>query len=473
MPYYHVTIQGADRAAMADLVRTHDVTVVRQTLAEHDEGYTVSAIADQATIDRLGAAGYRVERHEDIDDTAVASFAEVGQDNRFRDQADGASTYLNVAEVETALALAAGPAHADFTELITLPHPTWEGRTCTAIRIHHGAAASAGGVYFLGGIHAREWGSPDICVNLVRLLTDAYKAGTGISQGGTSFSATEIRAIVENIDVIVFPQANPDGRHHSMTVDHMWRKNRRPVAAGEHVCKSGGGNGPGVDVNRNYDFLWDFPVKFSPLAAVATSTNPCKETYRGPGAVSEPETRNVEWLLKNSPSVGYFIDIHSFGEDILYNWGDDDDQTADPTMNFHNPAYDGKRGVLDSDPGGDPKKYREYLPKTDFDILVSLGNTLRDAIKAAHGRVYTVKSSANLYPTSGTSDDYAYSQGFLNGSKSRVLGFTIEWGPERSTIPESFHPNYIDMVPIIEEVTAGLLAFCLGCVNQAPARQND
>ena len=46
MPYYHVTIQGADRAAMADLVRTHDVTVVRQTLAEHDEGYTVSAIAD-------------------------------------------------------------------------------------------------------------------------------------------------------------------------------------------------------------------------------------------------------------------------------------------------------------------------------------------------------------------------------------------------------------------------------------------
>jgi hypothetical protein len=73
MPYYHVTIQGADRAAMADLVRTHDVTVVRQTLAEHDEGYTVSAIADQATIDRLGAAGYRVERHEDVDDTAVAS----------------------------------------------------------------------------------------------------------------------------------------------------------------------------------------------------------------------------------------------------------------------------------------------------------------------------------------------------------------------------------------------------------------
>ena len=38
-------------------------------------------------------------------------------------------SYLNVAEVETALALAARPEHAAFTELITLPHRTWEGRT--------------------------------------------------------------------------------------------------------------------------------------------------------------------------------------------------------------------------------------------------------------------------------------------------------------------------------------------------------
>jgi hypothetical protein len=42
-----------------------------------------------------------------------------------------------------------------------------------------------------------------------------------------------------------------------------------------------------------------------------------------------------------------------------------------------------------------------------------------------------------------------------------VLGYTIEWGQQRSSIPKSFHPDYPDMVPIIEEVTAGLLAFCL------------
>src|SRR5512144_1562340 len=52
--------------------------------------------------------------------------------------------YLNVDEVETALALAADPANAAFTELLTLPHRTWERRTCQALRIHHGNPGAAG-----------------------------------------------------------------------------------------------------------------------------------------------------------------------------------------------------------------------------------------------------------------------------------------------------------------------------------------
>jgi hypothetical protein len=89
MPNYHVTIYGPDEKAMADLVRKHQVTVVRQTLAAHDEGYTVTAIADQATINRLETAGYRVERHEDVDEAAKESLSQVGQGNRFYDQPGG------------------------------------------------------------------------------------------------------------------------------------------------------------------------------------------------------------------------------------------------------------------------------------------------------------------------------------------------------------------------------------------------
>jgi murein tripeptide amidase MpaA len=369
--------------------------------------------------------------------------------------------YLNVDEVESATVLAAGQANAGFTELMALPNPTWDGRQCRAIRIHQGPTTAAGGVYFLGGVHAREWGSPDILINFVRLLTNAYRTNGGITQGGMTFTAAEVQRIVTTLDIVVFPQANPDGRHHSMTADAMWRKNRRPAEPGV-TCRTGGGNGPGVDINRNYDFLWDFAKKFSANAPVMTSIDPCSEIFCGPSAASEPETANVRWLLDRHPTVGYFIDIHSFGEDILYNWGDDDDQTIDSSMNFQNPAFDGRRGIPDDSAGGDPLKYREYLPQGDLTTLISLGNTMRDAIKAAHGRDYSVKGAVGLYPTSGTSDDYAYSRNFVDAGKNKVLGYTIEWGPQRASIPKSFHPDYPDMVPIIEEVTAALLAFCAG-----------
>ena len=93
-------------------------------------------------------------------------------------------THLNVDEVESATTLAAGQVNADFTELVTMPNHTWEGRTCHAIRIHQGPGTPRGGVYFLGGIHAREWGSPDILINFIQLLTTAYRTNTGITQGG-------------------------------------------------------------------------------------------------------------------------------------------------------------------------------------------------------------------------------------------------------------------------------------------------
>jgi carboxypeptidase T len=379
-------------------------------------------------------------------------------------------SYLNVAEVETALALAARPENAAFTELTTLPYRTWEGRTCSALRIGAGQQARAG-VYLLGGVHAREWGSPDILINFVQLLTDAYRTGTGITQGGASVSADEVQRIVTTLDVVVFAQANPDGRHHSMTLDPMWRKNRRPTDPGQSPCPSGGGNGPGVDLNRNYDFLWDFPTAFSPEAPVATSTNPCEEIYRGPAAISEPETANATWLLDQHPSVTHFIDVHSFGEMILYNWGDDDDQTTNPSMNFHNPDYDGQRGIPDSAAGGDPHKYREYLPAADLGEAISLGTVMRDAIQTAHGRQYSLTSAVGLYPTSGTSDDWAYSRSFLDTTTGKALGFTIEWGPQRASIPKSFHPDYADMVPIIEEITAALLAFCSAVASRSVGGQ--
>jgi hypothetical protein len=83
MSTFHITVHGADREAMADLVRVHGVRVLPQTLDEGGPESRVDALADEPTIQRLTDAGYRVERHEDVDEAAREDLRQVGQGNRF------------------------------------------------------------------------------------------------------------------------------------------------------------------------------------------------------------------------------------------------------------------------------------------------------------------------------------------------------------------------------------------------------
>ena len=138
--------------------------------------------------------------------------------------------YLNVTEVESALTVATSAPFAGCTELITLPMVTWESRQCHAIKIAKGSGSGRPGVYFLGGVHSREWGSPDILINFVEQLEQAYVGNAGLTFGSRTFSAADIQTIVNTLDIVVFPQANPDGRDYSMNAEALWRKNRRTAA---------------------------------------------------------------------------------------------------------------------------------------------------------------------------------------------------------------------------------------------------
>lgn len=375
--------------------------------------------------------------------------------------------YLNVAEVESALQLAAAGPNSGFTQLITLPHRTWEGRLTRAIRISANLSASRPGVYLIGGVHAREWGSPDILVSFTERLLEAYRTGAGIELPGRSFAAADVQRIVTGLDIVVFPQVNPDGRQHSMTPDgdEMWRKNRRPTAEGSPCA--------GVDVNRNYDWLWDYPRYFHPSADVANSTRPCDNTYIGSAAFSEPETRNVAWILDNTPGIRFFVDVHSFSELVLYPWGDDDNQNVTPSMNFRNASHDGQRGLLEATHGPAANAYREYITLSDERALVELARRMQQAIEAVNGRRYTVQQGAALYPTAGTSEDYAYARHLVDPSRPKIYPFVIEWGQQRPSLAESFHPPYAEMVQIIDECVAGLLEFCLAALDQLVAEQLD
>jgi len=454
MARYHVRITGKDYDAMFDLVRKYQVTVARHTVEKLKRGLRVDAHATGAQLRQLKAAGYKIDRREDADAEGKRRQKEIRALVKAAGQAAAplvatSTQYLNVADVESALASAAAPPHDTFTHLVKLPYRTWEKRACTALKIGKGTSGQRPGIYLLGGVHAREWGSSDILINFVQQLTDAYATGSGVTIASNTFAASQIKKIVETKDTVVFPQANPDGRLHSMTLDAQWRKNRRPAPAG-HTAPSC----VGVDLNRNYDFLWKYPAYFDAASPIQNSTDPCDyQVYIGPKAASEPETKNAVWLFDQFANIRYFIDIHSYAEDILYNWGDDENQATDPTMNFQNAAFNGKRGIA-----GDAA-YKEYLPATDKTTAVSVATRMQKAIKNVRGRVYKVEQSMNLYPTAGTSDDYAFSRHLADPNKAKVYSYTIEWG--RATNPTPFHPPYPEMAKIIQEITAALFAFCI------------
>jgi murein tripeptide amidase MpaA len=344
--------------------------------------------------------------------------------------------YLTTTSIEACLQYIANK-YSGISQLITLPETSVQGRTSRAIKLGKGGGANRRGVLFIGGLHARELINPDALVTLALKLCQAYATNSDLTFGNKTYSAGVIKLIIEGMDLFIFPLVNPDGREHvqSPTGYAMWRKNRRINP--NTTCI-------GVDLNRNFDFLWQFTIG-------QTSSNPCSDTYKGASAFSEPETRNVRYLLDTYKNICCYMDVHSYSQLVLYPWGDDDNQTTDPSMNFMNPAYNGLRGTL-----GD-SRYREYIPPSDLNWYVSTGGVVRDAIAAVRGRTYTVQQSPDLYPTSGTSDDYVYSRGFVNTSVRKVRGFTLETGLE-------FQPAFPEAFNVMQESASGLIQFCLSCL---------
>lgn len=335
--------------------------------------------------------------------------------------------YMSVAAIDAAIdhVTSTYPAIA---HPIALPEASVEGRPIKALKIADGAGANRSGVLFLGGTHARELINPETVVGFALRLCDAYVNNTGLAFGPKTYEAGTVQSIVKNLDLVLLPMVNPDGRNFCLVPggDPMWRKNRSNHPA--HACR-------GVDLNRNCDFLW--------ASGIGTSSNSCSDVYKGPAAFSEPETRNVRWLIDNFSNVACMIDIHSYSELVLYPWGDDENQSTDPNQNFRNPAFDGQRGTVGSG-------YKEYIPAADLHAHVVTAERIRDGIAAVRGRVYTVQQSISLYPTTGTTHDYAYARNFIDTGRRRILGYTLETA-------RSFQPNDAEKNSVITEVSAGLM----------------
>ena len=91
---------------------------------------------------------------------------------------------------------------------------------------------------------------------------------------------------------------------YSQSSDRLWRKNRQTVSTNSCI---------GRDINRNWPFKWE--------VAGGASTNPCSETYKGQAAGDSPENLGLRTQinqLRDGRGIRLYLDIHSFGQYILW-----------------------------------------------------------------------------------------------------------------------------------------------------------
>lgn len=150
---------------------------------------------------------------------------------------------------------------------------------------------------FEGGIHAREWVSPATVTWIINeFLTSDDE---------------DIKFLARNVVWHLFPVTNPDGYIYSFTNDRMWRKTRNPTYATECPPGVSDDSSNGVDLNRNFGFLW---------MEIGASSDPCSFTYAGPEAFSEPESKAIRDYvleLKTKGRFMYYFSMHSFSEMVL------------------------------------------------------------------------------------------------------------------------------------------------------------
>ena len=330
-----------------------------------DAGSAVVDVPDARALAELVEAGFVVLRS--FDDAPL----EPGRTQ---------SQYYDPGEIQTLLTQAAGN-YPSITRLFVVG-TSWEGRDIYGLEIsdNPGTDEDEPSVLFNSQHHAREVATPHVAMDVVDTLT----AGYGVD--------AQVTAWVNDYKTVVVPVVNPDGTQHVFDVDSLWRKNRQTY----------GGSCTGVDLNRNYSYLWG-------PAGCGSGASCSQETYRGPSASSELESSAMA-ALSDQWHFTTAISWHAYGQFIDY-------------------PYACSNGAAN-----------EIMP--EHDVIHEMMHGMADAIDAVDSTPrFDVYSPASGGPISGddTSWYYAY-----HGTYAMLV-----------EVGTSFEPNFADVPAIVSRNRAG------------------
>ena len=261
----------------------------------------------------------------------------------------------------------------DLTELITIGQ-TVQGQDIYAMRVTEKADTKRQGsrpaVLYISNQHAREWISPEVNRRLMRYYLEGY---------GNDDRVTDIVDSTELWFVIV---SNPDGYDHTFTEgNRLWRKNLADNNGDGQITTV-----DGVDLNRNFATNWGYDDEGS-------TTNPTGQTYRGPSAMSEPETQAMEGLMA-SIDFSFMVNYHSAAELILYGTGwQVDTPTPDDLVNIALSGDDANPAIAG------------YDPDLSAELYITNGDTTDHAGEAHDIMAYTPELATCQTAASYVSDD--------------------------------------------------------------------
>lgn len=254
---------------------------------------------------------------------------------------------------------------------------TYQGRDIWIVKLSDNVSEEEDepGVLLMGAHHGNEKPSYEILIFFIKYMVEYYKKEDRVGK------------VINNTQIFLIPMVNPDG------VEANTRKNCVPNYGIFGFRKKI--TSYGVDLNRNYEFDWNYYKIHPILCSLYKDFWDKSPTYRGPYPFSENETLAVKQFVEKH-DISLSISYHTFLEKIFYPWFHNSQPTPDQELFF-------SIGENMTKING----YKLYKP-TQIPILRDIG-------------------------TPGTSEEWLY-------GKHHILAFTIE------LCNDSYAPTYPEII---------------------------